>query len=92
MAPVALPAGGADLGIPIPAAVVPVVRLSGRRDQLKSSPASKAPSLLTLGRETPMTVLRHWNSPDGRRWAYVQVLTGSGLGVGQVHKRGWINV
>jgi hypothetical protein len=39
-----------------------------------------------------MTVLRHWNSPDGGRWAYVQVLTGSGLGVGQVHKRGWINV
>ena len=93
MAPVALPAGGADLRHPDPRRRGPSgPLLSGGRDQLKSSPASQAPSLLTLGRETPMTVLRHWNSPDGRRWAYVQVLTGSGLGVGQVHKRGWVNV
>ena len=58
MAPVALPAGGADLRHPDPRRRGPSgPLLSGGRDQLKSSPASQAPSLLTLGRETPMTVL-----------------------------------
>ena len=93
MAPVALPAGGADPRHPDPRRRGhngPL--LSGRRDQLKSSPAAQAPSLLNLGRDTPMKVLRHWHGPDGRRWTYVQVLSGYGLGVGQVHKRGWINV
>ena len=56
MAPVALPAGGADLRHPDPrrrGSSGPL--LSGGRDQLKSSPASKAPSLLTLGLALPVS-------------------------------------
>ena len=93
LAPVALPAGGADLRLPSPrrrGRAAPL--LSSPGDDLQVTPLQQAPSLVKLKAGTPMEVLRHWTAPDGQRWAYVQVLCGYGFGVGQILKRGWINV
>ena len=93
LAPVALPAGGADLRVPDPrrrGSAGPLLASAG--EDLQVTPLCQAPSLVKLHAGAPMEVLRHWTAPDGQRWAYVQVLCGSGLGMGQVLKRGWVNV
>ena len=88
LAPAALPAGGAERRLPLPR----------RREQqrsapllleqsldLRSAPEPRAPVLTRLEAGVPLQVLRHWLSPDGRRWLRVQAAGPAGRPC-----RGWL--
>ena len=93
VAPINLPAGGLDR-------LKPLVRQRQRccplivseRSSLLSSPFVLSPILLRLESGTPLKVLRHWKSNDGRNWLQVQLASSSFLDVGRVVKRGWLLV
>ena len=92
LGPAALPAGGAERRLP-------QVRrhqgsgplLSGDRCVLQASPRVAAPSLRRLEVGTPLQLLRHWRSDDGRDWIQVQVASGSALPMAVEGQRGWIH-
>ena len=89
--PTTLPAGGAqesiiqhrknNVGSPIIAL----------KDFNLLSSASENPSVLTrIKAGTPVTVLRNWNSSDGKKWLFVNV---SIRNFNQLfYKRGWVNI
>jgi len=82
LAPVGLPAGGADRRqgelrqrqcareplLPVAAA------------QLRAAPQTQAPMLLAVRPGEPLRVLRQWFSPDGQRWLRVEL----------AGRRGWL--
>ena len=92
MAPVALPAGGAQRRL------LPVRRqegksplLSGEHCVLRSSPMVEAPVLDRVELGTPLQLLRQWRSDDGRDWIQVQVMLGRGTPASVQSLRGWVN-
>ena len=90
LAPVALPAGGAQLS-------QPEIRRGDRLGPLLSSsgcvlrvcPIVVAPSLRSLNVGTPMRVLRRWQNGEGGDWLHVEIGQG-GSEVGAT--RGWVSV
>jgi hypothetical protein len=84
--PVALPAGGAPRRLP-------EVRhrrrcepwLASGSCTLRTAPAHSAPSLTAVACGAPITPLRVWRSPGGRRWLRVQTTTAAGA-----VRRGWL--
>jgi len=105
LAPVALPAGGAQLS-------QPEIRRGDHLGPLLSSsgcvlrvcPLAVAPSLRSLHVGTPMRVIRRWQSGEGGDWLHVQIGHGvsghggsdqgsSGQGAAEVGAtRGWVSV
>lgn len=88
IAPVALPAGGAERR-------QPEVRRRQAGDPLlpagvrtlQVSPERRAPPLAQLSPDQPLRVLRSWRDPVGRRWLQVQTPAGPGRAPA---RRGWL--
>ena len=88
LAPAALPAGGGERRIPEvrrrQSALEPL--LSSSCVSLRCSPERQAPVLTKVDTDVPLRVLRHWFSPQGRRWLQVEI-PGSTAGL---RRRGWL--
>ncbi len=82
LAPVGLPAGGADRR------PVELRRRESSREpllpevpvQLQAAPQSHAPVLMAVRPGEPLRVLRRWLAPDGQRWLRVEL----------AGRRGWL--
>ena len=84
MAPVALPAGGADRRQPPPRRRPAFGPLHTATDQpLRLSPLEVAPRLRTLKSGSSLRLMRHWSDADGQDWLHVQTLSGD-------QRRGWL--
>ena len=84
MAPVALPAGGADRRQPQPRRRAASGQLHTCSDQpLRLSPLAVAPRLSTLKAGSSLRLLRRWSAADGQDWLHVQTLSGD-------QRRGWL--
>ena len=91
MAPVALPAGGAQRRLsPVRRQEGKTPMLSGDHCVLRSSPRVEAPALGRVELGTPLQLLRHWRSEDGD-WIQVQVMRGRGWPAGFESLRGWVH-
>lgn len=88
VAPISLPAGGADRRQPElrrRAAGDPLI--SGSHAELRVAPSHRAPALVSVMREEPLHILRHWHDQRGSRWLMVETSTGP------VHRRrGWLQL
>ena len=74
LGPAALPAGGAERRLPqIRRQDGEGPLLSGSNCLLQAGPGLAAPALRRLEIGTPLQLLRHWRSADGRDWIQVQV-------------------
>jgi len=90
LAPVGLPAGGADPKQPS------VRRRESRLDpllslgfgSLRSSPRSMAPGLCAIQPGEPLHILRRWQSPEGQDWLKVEIRSLSLTAA----RRGWIPI
>ena len=92
LGPAALPAGGAERRLPqVRRHQAGGSLLSGDRWVLQASPRVAAPALRRLEVGTPLQLLRHWRSDDGRDWIQVQVSSGSALPMAVDGQRGWIH-
>ena len=81
IAPVALPAGGADRRLPeLRRRTVGEPLLSTRRQTLQAAPEHRAPALAQLPADQPLRVVRTWQSPAGERWLQVEAEA----------RRGWV--
>jgi hypothetical protein len=88
IAPVALPAGGAERRLPEVRrrqAGEPLLPASVR--SLQAAPECRAPALGQLAADQPLRVLRTWRSPAGSRWLQVEAAAGPGLAPA---RRGWL--
>jgi hypothetical protein len=89
VAPVALPAGGADRRLPeVRRRQAGEPLLSGGARSLQASPERQAPALARLAGDEPLRVLRSWRSPAGDRWLQVEAAAApAGL---TPSRRGWL--
>ncbi|MFM2158299.1 MAG: hypothetical protein RLZZ124_773, partial [Cyanobacteriota bacterium] len=72
IAPVGLPAGGAERRLPEVRrrqAGEPLLPARGR--PLQAAPECRAPALAQLSADEPLRVLRSWHDPAGQRWLQV---------------------
>lgn len=87
LAPAALPAGGGERRLPEvrrrQSAQEPL--LSSACQSLRCAPERQAPVLAQVDAGVPLRVLRHWLSPQGRRWLRVEAASASGRPA-----RGWM--
>ena len=92
LAPISLPAGGAQF-------LIPHVRyrkssdpfLTTRDIRLRSTPLKTAPTLRLLPAGTPFKVVRFWQeSEDSQLWIYVQVPSQDKLTLDSV-RNGWLD-
>ncbi len=92
LAPISLPAGGAQF-------LIPQIRsrkssdpfLTTRDTALRASPLKKAPVLRSVPSGTPFTILRHWQESDGQVWTYVHVLYEHNFNINSV-RNGWLDI
>ena len=87
LAPAALPAGGGERRMPEVrrrhSAVDPLI--SSGCLSLRCAPERRAPVLAEVDAGVPLRVLRHWLSPQGRRWLQVEMpMAPAG------RRRGWL--
>ena len=86
VAPISLPAGGADRRQPElrrRAAGDPL--LSGTRAELKVAPNRRAPALVSVMRQEPLHVVRRWQDSHGARWLMVETAAAPAD-----RRRGWL--
>jgi hypothetical protein len=89
IAPVTLPAGGADRRLPeVRRRQTGEPLLSAGARSLRASPERQAPALVRLAADEPLRVLRHWQSPAGERWLQVEAAA-SPAGLAPA-RRGWL--
>lgn len=89
IAPVTLPAGGADRRLPEVRrrqAGEPLISAGAR--SLQASPERQAPALARLAGDQPMRVLRRWQSPAGEHW--LQVEAAASPAALAPARRGWL--
>jgi hypothetical protein len=89
IAPVTLPAGGADRRQPeVRRRQAGEPLLSAGARSLRSAPERQAPVLAQLPSDQPLRVLRSWHSPAGERWLQVEAAAlPAGLAPA---RRGWL--
>ncbi|MEY2644291.1 MAG: hypothetical protein RLZZ611_940 [Cyanobacteriota bacterium] len=88
IAPVSLPAGGAERRQPEVRRRQPgEPLLPTSLRSLQASPERQAPVLARLSADQPLRVLRSWRGAGGERW--LQVETGGG-GAAAPARRGWL--
>ena len=88
IAPVTLPAGGAERRQPEVRrrqAGEPLLPASVR--SLQAAPECRAPALALLAADEPLRVLRSWSDTGGERWLPVEAAPGPGL---TPARRGWL--
>ena len=92
LAPVALPAGGADLVPP------QICRLEESRNHfagencvLRVTPLEDSPKLHSLKLGTPVRILRFWSSSNGHSWIQIEIASIEALQVVGLPRRGWIH-
>ena len=96
LAPITLPAGGADFRTKIPVQrrlrsnLSPLI--AGDNNFLLSSPFEDAPSLRKLENGTPLTILRTWHYSQEKMWLYVEISSAQMFDRSSHPRRGWINV
>jgi hypothetical protein len=79
VAPVGLPAGGADRRQPeLRRRAIGEPLLSAGSLNLQTAPHHQAPALAHLASDQPMRVLRSWRSDSGERWLQVDAAAGRG--------------
>lgn len=82
LAPVGLPAGGADRRNPElrrrESSWEPLLPVAPA--ELRSAPQAQAPALMAVAAGEPLRVLRGWLAPDGQRWLRVEL----------AGRRGWL--
>lgn len=92
LGPATLPAGGAERRLPqIRRQDGEGPLLSGSDCLLQAGPGLAAPALRRLEIGTPLQLLRHWRSADGRDWMHVQVASAPAFPGGTDRQRGWIH-
>jgi len=92
LGPASLPAGGAERRLPqIRRQNGEGPLLSGSDCLLQAGPGLAAPALRRLEIGTPLQLLRHWRSADGRDWIQVQVASHPAFPGGSDRQRGWIH-
>ena len=93
VAPVALPAGGAyeraEYHIRRCGNSGPI--LAGKSCLLRVSPFLNAPSLRRIELGTPLRMLSSWESPKGKQWLRVQIVSRDIFGKAN-RLKGWVNV
>jgi len=89
IAPVSLPAGGADRRQPeVRRRQAGDPLLSSGVRSLQASPERQAPALARLSADEPLRVLRRWQSPAGEQWLQVEAAAApAGLAPA---RRGWL--
>jgi hypothetical protein len=88
IAPVTLPAGGAERRLPEVRrrqAGEPLLPASVR--SLQTAPECRAPALAQVAADQPLRVLRSWSDAGGERWLQVEAASGPGL---TPARRGWL--
>ena len=88
IAPVTLPAGGAERRLPEVRrrqAGEPLLPASVR--SLQTAPECRAPALAQVAADQPLRVLRSWSDAGGERWLQVEAASGLGL---TPARRGWL--
>jgi len=89
IAPVTLPAGGADRRLPeVRRRQAGEPLLSAGARSLQASPEHQAPALARLSGDEPLRVLRRWQSPAGDHWLQVEAAA-SPAGLAPA-RRGWL--
>jgi hypothetical protein len=89
IAPVALPAGGAERRLPeVRRRQAGEPLLSAGARSLHASPERQAPALAHLAGDEPLRVLRRWQSPAGDHWLQVEAAA-SPAGLAPA-RRGWL--
>lgn len=88
VAPVALPAGGAERRAPeLRRRFSGEPLLSESRAPLKVAPSRCAPVLACVMQDQPLRVLRRWQGRQGERWLMVET---AGAATSADRRRGWL--
>ncbi len=92
LAPISLPAGGAERNLPqIKQRNLAEPFLAEKSISLKALPLAVAPSLCRLKIGTPFRLVRYWEAEDGSRWIYVEIADGETKELINAGRRGWLN-